>query len=290
VQISHLKVANKANWGRAKEVLALIDRVRAEGVALTADQYPYTASSTGLKTLLPQWAHDGGSLALVARLNDPAVRARIRAEVLATMGAGTIRIATWDDAIVSDSPSHPELAGLTLAVAGQKLDRQPVEALFDLLAADHARTLGIFLSMDEEDLRAIMRHPAVGIGSDGIFLGVPGRPDRTKPHPRYFGTFPRVAGKYARDEAVLTLPEAVHKMTGLSARILGLKERGLLRPGFAADVVVFDPKTVADTATFDKPHQAPTGIEAVIVNGVVTVHDRKLTGGVGGRVLKRQER
>ncbi len=287
VQISHLKVANKANWGRAKEVLALIDRVRAQGVTLHADQYPYTAASTGLKTLLPQWAHNGGPPALVARLNDPAARARIREEVSSTMGAGTLRIATWDDALVSDSRAHPELVGLTLAAAGQKLDRQPVEALFDVLIADQASTLGIFFSIGEDDLREIMRHPAVGIGSDGIFTGIPGKPDRTRPHPRYFGTFPRVVGKYTRDEAVLTLPQAVHKMTGLSAEILGLKDRGLLRPGFAADVVVFDPKTVADTATFDKPHQQPHGIDTVIVNGVVTVLGRKLTGGVGGRVLRR---
>lgn len=287
VQISHLKVANKANWGRAKEVLALIDRVRHEGLTLHADQYPYTAASTGMKTLLPQWAHNGGPLALVARLNDPPARARIRDEVVSNMGAGSIRIASWEDALVADSPSHPEFAGLSLAAVAGRMDRQPVEALFDVLIADKASTLGIFFSIGEDDLRLILKHPAVGIGSDGIFMGVPGKPDRTKPHPRYFGTFPRVVGKYARDEQVLTLPQAVHKMTGLSAQILGLKDRGLLRPGMAADVVVFDPKTVADTATFEKPHQQPRGIETVIVNGVVTVRDRKLSGGVGGRVLRR---
>jgi N-acyl-D-amino-acid deacylase len=287
VQISHLKVANKGNWGRAKEVLALIDRVRASGVTLHADQYPYTAASTGLKTLLPQWAHAGGAMALVARLQDPATRARIAAEVVGSMGAGTIRIATWDDAVVSDSASRPDVAGLSLAALGQKMDRQPVEALFDVLIADRASTLGIFFSIGEDDLRQIMRHPAVGVGSDGIFLGVPGKPDRSKPHPRYFGTFPRVIGKYTRDEHVLTLPQAVHKMTGLSAQILGLKDRGLIRGGMAGDVVVFDPKTVADTATYAEPHQQPRGIGTVIVNGVVTVKDGRMTGNIGGKVLRR---
>jgi N-acyl-D-amino-acid deacylase len=287
VQISHLKVANKGNWGRAKEVLAYIDKQRAKGLTLHADQYPYTAASTGLKTLLPQWAHNGGARALVARLQDPSTRARIRDEVVSSMGAGSIRIGTWDDALISDSQQKPELSGLTLTQAAQKLDRQPVEALFDILIADQASTLGIFFSMAEDDLRDIMRHPAVGIGSDGIFLGVPGKPDRSKPHPRYFGTFPRIVGKYTRDEGVLTLPQAVHKMTGLSAKILGLKDRGLIRGGMAGDVVIFNPQTVADTATFAEPHQQPRGIDTVIVNGVVTVHEGKMTGSTGGKVLRR---
>lgn len=287
VQISHLKVANKQNWGRAKEVLALIDRARADGVAVHADQYPYTASSTGLRSLLPQWALAGGSPALVARLKDPAQRTRIRDEVLRTMGGGSIRIATWDDARVARSESHPHLSGLTVAAAAQKLDRQPVEALLDLLIADGGKTLGIFLSMSEDDVRTILRHPAVGIGSDGVYTGVPGKPDTAKPHPRYFGTFPRVVGRYARDEGVLALPDAVRKMTGLTASILGLKDRGLVRTGYAADLVVFDPKTVLDRATFAEPDQPPSGIPAVIVNGVPAVLKGAMTGEAAGRVLRR---
>ncbi|MFI5401280.1 MAG: amidohydrolase family protein, partial [SAR324 cluster bacterium] len=287
VQISHLKVANKVNWGRAKEVLDAIDRVRTQGVTLHADQYPYTAASTGLKTLLPQWAHDGGAPALVARLQDPAIRARLRDEVLASMGAGSIRISTWDDALVSFSPSQPDWCGLSLTAVGQRLKRDPVQALFDVLIADRASTLGIFFSIAEDDLRLILRHPAVGIGSDGIFLGSPGKADPSRPHPRYFGTFPRVLGKYTRDERVLTLPQAVHKMTGLSARILGLKERGLIRGGMAADVVVFDPSTVADTGTYAAPNQQPRGIDTVIVNGVVTVRGGRLSGAIGGKLLRR---
>ncbi len=290
VQISHLKVANKATWGRAQKALALIDQARAEGLTVHADQYPYTAASTGLRSLLPQWSLAGGPQALLEHLNEPETRARLRAEVLRDMGAGSIRITTWEDALVAESRAFPQFSGQSLAQAAHQMDRQPIEALFDILLADGGNTLGIFFSMGEDDVREIMRHPAVGIGSDGIFTGTPGKPDTSKPHPRYFGTFPRVIGKYTREEGVLTLPDAVHKMTGLSAHILGLKERGLLKPGCFADVVVFDPKTVADTATFDKPHQQPTGIDAVIVNGVVTVRDHVLTGSVGGRVLKRQER
>ena len=287
VQISHLKVTNKANWGRAKEVLDAIDLLRAQGVTLHADQYPYTAASTGLKTLLPQWAHDGGAPALVARLQDPAIRTRLRDEMLASMGNGSTRISSWDDALVSFSPSQPDWGGLSLTAVGQRLNRHPVEALFDVLIADRASTLGIFFSIGEDDLRLILRHPAVAIGSDGIFLGVPDKPDRSRPHPRYFGTFPRILGRYTREEGVLTLPQAVHKMTGLSARILGLKDRGLLRVGMAADAVVFDPRTVADTATYAEPNQQPSGIDAAIVNGIVTVRGGQLSGSIGGKLLRR---
>jgi N-acyl-D-aspartate/D-glutamate deacylase len=194
---------------------------------------------------------------------------------------------TWDDALIAQSPSHPDFSGLSIAAAAQKLDRQPVEALLDLLVADGGKTLVIFLSMSEDDVRAIMRHPAVGIGSDGVYTGVPGKPDLTKPHPRYFGTFPRVIGRYTRDEGVLALPDAVRKMTGLTASILGLKDRGLVKAAYAADLVVFDPETVVYRATFTQPNQAPAGIPHVIVNGVPAVLEGVMTGAAAGRVLRR---
>jgi N-acyl-D-amino-acid deacylase len=284
--ISHLKVANQINWGRADEVLALLDAVRREGLTVHADQYPYTAASTILKILLPRWALEGGSAATVRRLRDPAARAKIRDAVLATMGAGSMRIATWDDAIVAESPSQHDCAGQTLAEIGRRTDRQPVEALFDLLIADAGRTLAIFNSMSEDDVRKIMRHPAVAVGSDGIYLGAPGKPETGRPHPRYFGTFPRVVGHYARDERVIALPEAVRKMTGLAADILRWQDRGRLKSGFAADVVVFDPARVLDRATFDNPHQSPAGIGTVLVNGTAVVRGGQLTGERPGKVLR----
>ncbi len=287
VQISHLKVTNPSQWGRAGELLALIDEARAAGLALTCDQYPYTAASTGMKTLLPRWVHEGGSEALVARLRDPETRARIRAEVLELIGSGDSRVSRWEDAVVSDSPTRPEAAGKNLGELAEKEGRAPVDLLLDLLLDDRAKTLGIYFSMGEEDVFEIMRHPAVAIGSDGIFFGKAGQPDTTKPHPRYFGTFPRVVGRYTREQPILALPEAVRKMTSLPADILGLGDRGRLQPGSAADVVVFDAETVIDRATYAEPHQPPVGIHTVLVNGVPVVEGGEATEQAPGAILRR---
>jgi N-acyl-D-aspartate/D-glutamate deacylase len=162
-----------------------------------------------------------------------------------------------------------------------------VDALLDLLLADGGRTGGIYFHIDERDVRAIMRDPHVGVGSDGLYTGRPGQPARGRPHPRHFGTFPRVLGRYVREEGVLALPEAIRKMTSLSADALGLADRGWIREGAAADLVVFDPATIADRATFDAPHAPPVGVAAVVVNGVAVVLDGELTGATPGRVLRR---
>lgn len=287
VQISHLKVTNPGNWGRAGELLRRIDRARAKGVAVTCDQYPYTAASTGMKTLLPQWVHEGGSDGLVARLKQVKSRAKIRRETLQLIKSGTARIGKWEDAVISDSPSNPESAGMNLAQLAAKEDKEPVDAMLDLLIADHAKTLGIYFCMDEQDVIEIMRHPAIAVGSDGIFLGIPGKPDPTRPHPRYFGTFPRVVGRYAREKAVLTLPEAVRKMTSLPADILRLPQRGRVAEGYAADLVLFDPAIIIDTATYQEPRRAPIGIDAVLVNGVPVLRGGRETDAAPGVVLRR---
>ena len=286
-QISHLKVTNPSNWGLAGKVLDLIDRARAEGIALTCDQYPYTAASTGMKTLLPQWVHEGGSESLVERLRDKPTRKKIRAETLKSIADGSARVAKWEDAVVADSPSNPAFAGMNLEEIGTRENKKPVDALLDLLIADHAKTLGIYFCMDERDVFEIMRHPAVAIGSDGLFLGVPGRPDPTRPHPRHFGTFPRVVGRYTREQPVLKLPDAVRKMTSLPADILTLRDRGLIEAGYAADVVVFDPATVIDTATYQDPRRAPIGIDAVLVNGVPVVLEGRVTEATPGQIIRR---
>lgn len=192
----------------------------------------------------------------------------------------------WDLVRISDSPSRPEYAGLTLAEVAEREGRAPVDAFLDLLLADRGKTVGIFFHIGEEDVLTIMRHPGVAVGSDGLFTGRPGRPDPTKPHPRHFGTFPRVLGEYVRERGVLSLPEAVRKMTSLSADVLGL-DRGRVRVGDAADLVVFDPATVRDRATFEMPDLGPVGIEAVVVNGVPVVLDGEPTGATPGRVLRR---
>jgi N-acyl-D-aspartate/D-glutamate deacylase len=233
--------------------------------------------------------HEGGLPALLGRIRDLACRARLRYDLLEGMAkAGvSMRFYRWDLTRVSESPTRPDYAGLTLAEIGAREGRAPVDALLDLLLADGGRTGGIYFHIDEGDVRAIMRDPSIGVGSDGLYTGRPGRPARGRPHPRHFGTFPRVLGRYVRDEGVLTLPEAVRKMTSLSADVLGLADRGRIQPGAAADLVVLDPATVADRATFDEPSRSPLGIGAVVVNGVPVMLDGEPTGATPGRVLRR---
>ena len=290
VQISHLKISSLDGWGRAPELLATIGAARARGVRVACDQYPYRASSGGLRHHLPAWVHAGGLPALLGRLRNPDTRARLRYDLLEGMAAAGIsmRFYRWDLTRVSESPTRPDYAGLTLAEIGAREGKAPVDALLDLLIADGGRTGGIYFHIDEGDVRTIMRDPHVGIGSDGLYTGRPGQPARGRPHPRHFGTFPRVLGRYARDEAVLTLPEAIRKMTSLSADVLGLADRGRIRVGAVADLVVFDPATIADRATFDSPYEPPVGVAAVVVNGMPVVLDGEPTGATPGRVLRRR--
>ena len=285
VQISHLKISSLDRWGHAPELLATLAEARGRGIRVACDQYPYSASSGGLRHHLPAWMHEGGLQPLLGRLADPDARARLRYDLLEGMAkAGvSLRFYRWDLTRVSDSPTRPGYAGLTLAEIGAREGKAPVDALLDLLLADGGRTGGIYFHINEEDVRAIMRDPHVGVGSDGLYTGRPGAPAPGRPHPRHFGTFPRVLGRYVRDEAVLTLPEAIRKMTSLSADVLGLPDRGRLRVGAAADLVLFDPGTIADRATFEVPHQPPAGIAAVVVNGVPVVLDGEPTGATPGR-------
>jgi N-acyl-D-amino-acid deacylase len=289
VQISHLKISSPDAWGHAEALLTTIAAARARGLRIACDQYPYTASSGGLRHRLPTWAHEGGLAALLGRIRDPAARARLRHDLTEGMAqAGvSLRIYRWDLTRVSESPTRPDYAGLTLAEIGAREGKAPVDALLDLLLADGGRTGGTYFHIDEGDVRAILRDPGVGVGSDGLYTGRPGQPSRGRPHPRHFGTFPRVLGRYVRDEAVLALPEAVRKMTSLSADVLGLPDRGRIQVGAAADLVVFDPATIVDRATFEAPHEAPAGIAAVVVNGVPVVLDGEPTGATPGRVLRR---
>ncbi|HUJ73425.1 MAG TPA: D-aminoacylase, partial [bacterium] len=289
VQISHLKVSGRQHWGKAREVLDLIARLRAEGVDIQADQYPYPAASSGLKSLLPNWAHEGGTEALVRRLEQPGSRDQIRAELLEGMSeAGFMKIARWSDVMIAESPSRPAWNGLQLDEIGQQQGKLPVDAMLDLLLADYAKTLAIFFTIGVEDMLTILRDPHVSVGSDGIITSIPGQPDPTKPHPRYYGTFARVLGKYAREEPVLTLPQAVRKMTSLPADALGLKDRGRIAPGQAADLVLFDPARVLDRATYKQPQQYPLGIDLVLVNGVVVARDGRETGATPGQILRRR--
>jgi N-acyl-D-amino-acid deacylase len=286
VQISHVKAAGRPNWGKVADALALIDAARAEGLDVTGDVYPYTASSTSLRTLLPDWVLEGGVDQMLARIEDPAVRGRIRKELEAPVtGQSLLDRIGWDNVMIAWCPARKDAEGRRIAelAAARKLD--PLDAVFELLRDARGVASMILFQLDEADLRRALSHPHVMIGSDGSALATSGEMSAGKPHPRSYGTFPRVLGEYVREQHVLSLSEAVHKMTGLPARRLGLRDRGVIRVGARADLVVFDPRRIADLATFEDPHRYPAGIEHVLVNGSVVVKDGEHTGSLPGRLL-----
>lgn len=286
VQISHHKAVGPANWGRVKDSLAMIDAARARGLDVTADQYPYVATSTGLDSIIPDWAHDGGNAAMLDRLKDGPTRAKLGAQVTPAVE----RRGGWDKILISSlrAESNRQYQGWTLDAIASGRGQDPWTTTCELIISEGGYVGMIRFGMCEEDVRMVMAHPAVMIGSDGSSLAPYGRLGEGKPHPRNYGTFVRVLGKYAREDRVLTVEEAVRKMTGLPAARFGLWDRGLVRPGMAADLVVFDPETVAERATFADPHQYPVGIDHVIVNGRVAVDPTGHTGTLAGQILRRE--
>ncbi len=282
-QITHHKIIGVGNWGRSVDTLAALDAARARGVDATIDQYPYTASSTALQALFPAWALEGGRADVVKRLAEPATRARIRASVVENIrfdrGGGDPK-----NVQIASCGHDPSLAGkrldaITRAAGREVTFENAAETALEIVEKGGASA--IFHAIDEADLVRILKHPATMIASDGevTTFGV------ASPHPRSYGTFVRVLGRYVREQRVLTLEEAVRKMTALPAARLRLADRGLLRPGMKADIAVFDPGTVADTATFAAPHQYAVGVSLVLVNGAVVVEDARITGARPGRVL-----
>ena len=287
VQIVHLKLSGTDNWGRAKPLLEEIEAARRRGVRVDCDAYPYTCAANPLRNLLPLWVQEGGIQALLERLRDPAIRRRIGREIdergLTSFG----RIPSWDAVSVSTSRTRSRDAGRSIAELASEAGMNAIDLLSDLLAADGDATFVAVASIDEADVRTLLCSPAVLVGSDGRAVARDSLAGQGKPHPRFYGTFPRVLGRYARDLGLLSLPAAVHKMTGRPAEVLRLRDRGVLREGAWADVTVFDPATVIDRATYAEPHQYPLGISTVIVNGVVVVDAGQHTGAVPGRVLRR---
>ncbi|HET7700111.1 MAG TPA: D-aminoacylase [Candidatus Limnocylindria bacterium] len=279
VQLSHHKASGQKNWGKVKESVARIAAAREAGLDVQADQYPYTASSTGLAVTIPNWVHEGGSARLCERLRDPAVRARIRDEETETGRA-------WERIVIARARHHPEYSGKSVADLARAAGRDPLEWTADTLVEHDGAVDIIHHSMSEDDVRFVMTQPWIAIGSDSRANAPYGPLSFGKPHPRSYGTFPRVLGKYARDEGVLTLEDAVRKMTSLTARHLRLADRGVIRPGAWGDLVVFDPATVKDEATFDDPHRYPSGIEHVVVNGVIALDSGETTGERAGKFLR----
>jgi len=287
VQIVHLKLSGVDNWGRAGALLAEIEEARARGVPVDCDAYPYTFAANPLRNLLPLWVQEGGLAAMLGRLGDPAARARIAGEIEARGLTSFGRVPSWDAVSLSTSRTRSRDAGRSLGELARAAGVAPIDLVHELLAADEGATFVAVSSIDEADVRALLRSPAVLVGSDGRSVARDSVAGQGKPHPRFYGTFPRVLGHYARDLGLLSLPDAVFKMTGGPARVLGLADRGLLREGYRADVTVFDSATIVDRSTFEEPHQYAAGLAATIVNGVVVVEGGAHTGARPGRVLRR---
>src|SRR5882724_6532214 len=290
-EIWHFKTAYQKNWGRMPEMLSRIAAARRQGLKITADVYPYVAGSTSLSACLPPWALEGGTDRMVARLKDPATRARLKKEIttdskdweniyLGSGGPGGILIAS---VVNRDLESWQ---GKRLAEVASAQNKESLDALIDFIIADHGQTGAIFFMMQESDMQAALKSPFVSICTDSGARAMDGPLAGSKSHPRGWGSYPRILGKYVRDEHLLPLELAIRKMTGLPAENVGLKQRGLIREGYFADITIFDPNTVIDRATFEEPNQYPVGINYVVVNGQIEVDNGKRTPALGGRVLR----
>ncbi len=290
-EIWHFKTAYQKNWGRMPEMLQRIETARRQGLKITADVYPYVAGSTSLSACLPPWAIEGGTDRMVTRLKDPETRARLKKEIstdskdweniyLGSSGPGGILIASVVNRDLESSQ------GKRLSEVATEQNKDPLDALFDFIIADHGQTGAIFFMMKESDMQAALKSPFVSICTDNGARATDGPLAGSKSHPRGWGTYPRILGRYVRDQHLMTLELAIHKMTGLPAGNLSLKSRGLIRNGYFADITIFDPKTVIDRATFEAPNQYPAGINFVIVNGQIEVDSGQRTPALAGRVLR----
>ncbi len=290
VEIWHIKVAGKNNWGRMPEVVAKITAARAAGDDVTADTYAYTAWYNDFSAFIPPWAHDGGTAKLVDRLKDPATRARIRKDMLTPSK-------DWDnewqeipgpDAIMIGAVENSELLpmqGKRLSEIAKLWHKDPMDALFDFLIQDPSTGVAVF-AMSQPDVTLALQQPWVAIDNDSEGTSPEGLLGQAHPHPRAYGTFPRILAKYVREEKVLTLEDAIRKFSALPAQRMRLTDRGVLKEGMWADVVIFDPATVRDRATFDNPNQLSEGMEYVLVNGVPVIDQGKMTGALPGKVLR----
>ena len=290
VEIWHIKVAGKNNWGRMPEVVAKINAARAEGADVTADTYAYTAWFNDFSAFIPAWAHDGGTAKLVERLKDPATRERIRKDMLTRSG-------DWDnewqeipgpDAIMIGAVQNPKMLpyeGKRLSEIAKQWNKDPIDALCDFLMEDPATGVAVF-GMSQPDVTLALQQPWVAIDNDSEGTSPEGILGQAHPHPRAYGTFPRILSKYVREEKVLTLEDAIRKFSALPAQRLRLTDRGVLKAGMWADVVIFDPATIQDRATFDNPNQLSEGMEYVLVNGVPVIEEGKMTGALPGKVLR----
>jgi N-acyl-D-aspartate/D-glutamate deacylase len=288
VQIAHLKLSGTDNWGGATRLLDVIGQARRRRLPVDCDAYPYDTASNPLRNLLPRFVMEGGIPAMLERLSRRDVREHLRAEIAREGLTNFGRIPSWDVLRVAVSPHLPQEAGRTFGELARRRGVDPLDAVCDFIVADHGETRILITSMHEDDVRTISATPWVTVGSDGNALAISGVTGQGKPHPRYYGTHARMLGAYARDLGLLTLPAAIHKMTGASAAALGLRDRGVLREGTWADVTVFDSTRIAERGTYDDPHRYAVGVSTVVVNGEIVIDGGDHTGALPGRVLRRQ--
>jgi N-acyl-D-aspartate/D-glutamate deacylase len=294
VDIIHLKIADRRLWGRMGEILAMVEEARAHGQTVGANQYPYVAGQNDLVALIPPWAMEGGWREMLRRLSDPETRLWIQRDIQQGLPGWFnhyLAMGDWSACRIA-SVSRPEnrrFQGQSVQEAAAAAGKSPLDFVLDLLREEGGSVPAVYFLMSEDDVRAAMQTPWVSFGSDGAAVRPEGRLGEGRPHPRWYGTFPRILGKYVREEKVLTLEEAVRKMTSLNAEKLGITDRGRVAEGWKADLTVFDPGTIADRATFSDPHQYPVGIDAVIVNGVPVVERGEDLGTRPGRVLRKRD-
>jgi dihydroorotase/N-acyl-D-amino-acid deacylase len=291
VEIWHFKIAGKKNWGHMPELIARVNQARAAGVDVEADTYAYTAWFNSMSAFVPAWAHDGGDAKLIERLRDPATRARIRKEMETPSKDWDNE---WDeisgpqDVMISvvQNPELKKFQGKRLSEVAETLHKDPIDTLFDLLIEDKAFTDCAVFGMSEPDVALTLEQPWVSIDNDSSGTSPEGILGEEHPHPRAYGTFPRILRKYVREEKKLTLEEAIRKFSALPAQRMRLADRGVLKQGMWADVVVFDPERVRDLATFDDPNRLSEGMDFVLVNGAAVIEDGKMTGALPGKVLR----
>ena len=283
-EISHFKACNQNNWHKVDRMLEMIETAATSGMPVHADRYPYIAYGTGLTVFLPLWSRQGETDEILARLRDKQLLPNIKTYA----ESRGVRIGGWNRVMISScfSEKNKTWEGKSIQDCAEATGKEPFEFIKDILIEERNRVDIVGFAMNEDNLKKVLSHPLVMVGSDGSAVSPKGKLSEGKPHPRYYGTFPRVLGKYCREEKIFDLATAIKKMTSMPADKLGLKNRGYLRKGYCADITIFNPETVIDNANFLNPHQFPTGIEYVIVNGKLTVKKGEHTGEAAGEILR----
>jgi N-acyl-D-amino-acid deacylase len=297
VDVIHLKIAEHKLWGKMPDLVSLITAARAQGQLVEANVYPYRAGQNNLASIIPPWAHEGGAGAMIQRLKDPALRSRMESEILNGIpGSDWYNHYTatggWEGMLLVTlrNPKYKQFEGKRMSEVIKATGKPPLDVLFELLTENGGSVPTVYFHHAEDDMRFALKQPFVSIGSDGSAVKTEGPLAAGNPHPRYYGTFPRVLGRYVREEKLISLEEAVRKMTSANAAKIRIYDRGLLRPGQWADVTVFNPNTIIYNATFEKPHQYATGVEYVIVNGKIVLEHGRHTGARPGAILYGQGR